>query len=193
MKKINLTLILLIAISVLPGGCCMDSCCGESFDDPGKIDITSLEMSFETLSNDDTVKVNEYLSYNNAKFNINVLDFDYISELMNSFSNGFNLAYACSPPEPAPDAFLSYKVVSDQEVSFGDSIIDAGTELSQYFEYNGYQDEERFYLFYYDYNNYFTLSSAPSDSIDQNFEFELEMEDGERFKLLVEDVRILPI
>lgn len=180
---------ILLLISILPGGCCFDSCCGETFDNPGKINIISLEMSFEKISSDDTVKANEYLSFNNSKFDINVLEYELITQLNTPFSNGLNLAYACSPPEPAPDIFLCYKVVSDQYVSFGDSIIYAGSDLSEYFEYQGYQHNGMFFLDFYD--KYFTLNSAPSDTIDQNFEFELEMEDGEIFKLLVENVRIV--
>lgn len=188
MKKFVLTSIVFLTISMLPAGCCFDSCCGETFDDPGKINVVKLKISFEKLESDDTIKANEYLSYNSSKFNINVLEYEIISQINVPVNYGYNVAYACSPPEPASDIFLRYKVISDQDVNFGDSIIFAGSDLSEYFKYQGYHRDGMFYLDFYD--KYFTLNSAPSDTIDQNFEFELEMEDGEIFKLLVEDVRI---
>ena len=196
MKRIS-TLLALLLLTSIPISCNWG--CGPFT--PLESRITDMSASvgvLDTASNFSTVKSTDFIE---AAIELMITNLDYteISAIDGTVNFSFlNAAYACSPPDPKPQAIESIVLTSDAPIFAKDRKFEAGESLNELFQITNYSSHQETlsiadfielqqdYLYTFAYLGdviVFQLKEKPDSVINQTILIEFEFSYGEGIRV----------
>lgn len=197
-KKKWFALLMIFTVGNVPISCdfCDDSCCGESFEE-SYFQIEDMALNFGTYPGygNDLLAKNpaDTISFDSLAFALEVSELEYVTQLQKHATFSMvGTALACSPVPPrSKQEIIEINITSDRAISFRGNTIDAGESLNEYVlileVYPGYTIEEFLIeqpYFRSDFHSLiFRFATSPNTALDQSFQFELKLDDGQTFTL----------